>query len=72
MTFDEYMRARGRGAPAELYRKTGVSAPTLRKVKARLPVSADVAHKLADFLGCDWQLFTKPRPRRRLAKKARA
>lgn len=66
MTFDEYLRDHGKTrGKAQLYAETGVSMPTLRKVENRLAVSADTAHKLADFLGCEWQLFTKPKARRK-------
>ena len=72
MTLDEYFKREGRGAPTKLWRATGVSLPTLRKMRRRERVRLDAAVKVAEFLGCDYWLLSDPTPRRVLARKARA
>lgn len=77
MTFDEYIK-RG-GTKTDLSHATRVSLPTLRKVEKRLPIRLDVAWVLADFLEdsdpkrvpAAAHLLANPKPRRKLAKKAR-
>jgi hypothetical protein len=68
MTLDEYFKREGRGAPTKLSRATGVSIPTLRKMRNRERVREDAAIKVAEFLGCDYKLFSNPTPRRALRK----
>lgn len=72
MTFDEYVKREGWGAMAKLSRATGVSIPTLSKIKRRERVREDAALKVAEHLECDYRLFSEPKPRRVLARKARA
>lgn len=72
MTFDEFLRKNPKNGKTLLHRATGVSMPSLRKVERRQPIRLDVAAVLAEFLECDMRLFSEPKPRRRLARKAKA
>lgn len=72
MTFDEFLRAEGRGAKTKIHEATKVSYPTLRKIERRLPVTLEVAFKVAGFLKCDPHALAKPKARKRLAQRKRA
>ena len=67
VTFEQWHKARGRGARAELHRATGLSYETLRKVEERQPIRRDSAYTLATFLQCDEELFVSPKPKRKRA-----
>jgi hypothetical protein len=77
VTFDEYIK-RG-GTPTELHHLSKVSLPTIRKVGRREPILLDVAWQLAEHLEGDparvsalAHAMANPKPRRKLARKARA
>jgi ElaB/YqjD/DUF883 family membrane-anchored ribosome-binding protein len=65
VTFDEFIKARGRGAMSELHLATGIAYDTLRKVRNRVPVRRDTAYALAKALGCTEDELVHPKPRRK-------
>jgi hypothetical protein len=71
MTLDEYLKREGFGGATKLSRATGVSIPTIRKMRRRERVREDAAIKVAEFLQCDYRLFSNP-PQRRALRKVRA
>jgi hypothetical protein len=66
---DAFLKKHGRGALSKLFRLTGVSPPTLRKIVNHEPVRLDTAAKVAEAIGCAARSLTHPRP---LKKKAPA
>lgn len=78
MTFDEYIKKVG--TKTDLHHATKVSLPTLRKVERREAIRLDVAYVLARYLNPEGDLprvhdlahaMANPKPRRKLARKAR-
>jgi hypothetical protein len=77
VTFDEYIK--GGGSPTALHHLSKVSLPTIRKVGRREPIRLDVAWVLAECLedgdaarvSALAHAMANPKPRRKLARKAR-